>query len=339
MRNMERDTLPLGRRPAEPLDAKRATLAPGQAMEFRVWSELIHQSRGMLHIFLPLLDQGLDAVIHRLTDGEYIPVQVKGRASTVGSVVEVTIRGFSLVDDRALIIAGLLNDDGLGPTLLVVDEGTFKREATHSVFEGVDVYSTDFAMHPTAGTRWEPYLVPREGLAARLLGAALPNSSLEIASDDVGLEPRDRHEEWLGFVGESEVIRRLADNSRLDLFRPFPDLEMVEVLARDNVTGRFAGLQVKAGVCAWHGEAQIDVGEATFVPTPTTLVVCLAWLADANRFSDECLIVPTERLQELAHDNGERLVLLFHPESPERTRLDPYRRRLSELGALIGRIT
>jgi hypothetical protein len=34
--------------------------------------------------------------------------------------------------------------------------------------------------------------------------------------------------------------RRLAESPRLDLFRPFPDLEMVEVLARDNVTGRFA---------------------------------------------------------------------------------------------------
>ena len=251
----------------------------------------------------------------------------------------MTIRGFSLVDDRALIIAGLLNDDGLGPTLLVVDEGTFKRQATHSVDQGVDVYSTDFAMHPTAGARWEPYLVPRGGLAARLLGTEMPNSSIEIASDDVGLAPRDRHEEWLGFRGELEVIRRLADNSQLDLFRPFPDLEMVEVLARDNVTGQFAGLQVKAGVCAWHGEAQIGVRKATFVPAKTSFVVCLAWITDANRFSDECLLVPTEALPAIAHDNGERLVLLFHPESPERTHLDPYRRKVSELGAVIGEIT
>ncbi len=56
---------------------------------------------------------------------------------------------------------------------------------------------------------------------------------------------QDRHNQWLGFLGESEVLRRLAKNSRLDLFRPFPDMEIVEVLARDNATGRFAGLQVK----------------------------------------------------------------------------------------------
>ena len=105
----------------EPPEARRDTSAPGQAAEFRVWAELIQQSRGMLHIFLPLLDRGLDAVVHRLTDGEYIPLQIKSRGVMVEGMVEVVIRGDSLVDDRALIIAGLLTDDGLGPTLLVVD--------------------------------------------------------------------------------------------------------------------------------------------------------------------------------------------------------------------------
>src|SRR5436309_14230805 len=101
------------------------TSAPGQAMEFRVWTELIQQSRGALHVFLPLLDRGLDAVIHRLTDGQYIPIQVKSRGSTGDDkMLEIVIRGDSLVDDRALIIAGLHSAEDLGPTLLVVDEGT-----------------------------------------------------------------------------------------------------------------------------------------------------------------------------------------------------------------------
>jgi len=64
------------------LTNQRDTVAPGQAMEFRIWAELIQQSRGRLHVFLPLLDRGLDAVIHRLTDGVYIPVQIKGRAAS-----------------------------------------------------------------------------------------------------------------------------------------------------------------------------------------------------------------------------------------------------------------
>src|SRR5437588_2861735 len=107
------------------------TSAPGQAMEFRVWTELIQQSRGALHVFLPLLDRGLDGVIHRLTDGKYIPVQVKSRSETIEGMVGIVIPGSRLVDDHALLIAGLLRDDSLGEMLLVVEEGRFKELADH----------------------------------------------------------------------------------------------------------------------------------------------------------------------------------------------------------------
>src|SRR5690349_16330629 len=102
----------------EDLAQHRDTLASGQAMEFRVWTELIQQSRGMLHIFLPLLDRGLDAVIHRLTDGTYTPVQVKGRAANSVHSFEIMIPASKLVEDSALLIAGKLADEGLGAELL-----------------------------------------------------------------------------------------------------------------------------------------------------------------------------------------------------------------------------
>ena len=305
-----------------------------------MWTELIQQSRGMLHIFLPLLDRGLDGVVHRLTDGEYIPIQVKSRGEMVEGMVEIVIRGDSLVDDRAVIIAGLLTDDGVGPTLLVVDEGTYKRVAAHNVSKGIEVYSAAFSMHPTARTHWRPYLVAREGLAARLLGGEPPVARAEPSDSAVGMKPRDRHDSWLGFLGESEVVRRLAENAQLDLFRPFPDLEMVELLARDNVNGRFVGLQVKTAVPAkLYGEAHIHLQKSTFVPAPSTWVVGLAWFPALGRFAEEFLLVPTEHLREIAVDGGDHFVLNFHPESPERTPLDPYRQRLPELGALVARIT
>ncbi|MHB8614051.1 MAG: hypothetical protein ACYDAL_16755 [Candidatus Dormibacteraceae bacterium] len=308
-------------------------------MEFSIWTELIQQSRGVLHVFLPLLDRGLDAVIHRLTDGEYIPVQVKSRGAMAEGMVEIAVPAVRLVDDRALLIAGLLTDDGLGPMLLVVDEATFKRLAARDVVQGQAVYSAAFSMHPTKATHWLPYLVQRQRLAERVLGAPPPSSVLEAVSVQPGLEPRDRHDQWLGFLGESEVIRRLAENPRLDLFRPFPDLEMVEVLARDNANGRFAGLQVKAAVPARvYGEAHIHVRKASFIPAPTTFVVALAWVPDENRFAEECLVVPTERLVDVAVDGGDRWVLNFHPQSPERTPLDPYRRQLAQLGDLVGQL-
>ena len=154
-------------------------------MEFRIWTMLIEQSRGALHVFLPLLDRGLDAVIHRLTDSAYIPVQVKSRGSTVESMVEIVIRGDSLVDDKALIIAGLHTADDLGPTLLVVDEATYKGMAAHDMSQGKDIYSMGFSMRANKGTHWKPYLVAREHLAERLLGAPPPlDAVLESPGSD-----------------------------------------------------------------------------------------------------------------------------------------------------------
>jgi hypothetical protein len=53
--------------------------AIGQAAEFLVWSNLITQSGGGLHVFLPMLDRGIDAVVHRLGDDAYLAVQVKSK--------------------------------------------------------------------------------------------------------------------------------------------------------------------------------------------------------------------------------------------------------------------
>jgi hypothetical protein len=325
-------------RAIEPL-GRRNTSAPGQAMEFRIWAELIQQSIGGLHVFLPLMDRGLDGIIHRFRDGEYIPVQIKSRGATVEGVVEIVIRGTSLVDDHALLIAGLFTDEGLGPMLLVVDERTFKRLAARVIAEGHEVFSAAFSMHPTKGSHWLPYLVPRDLLAERLLGARPSDSVAEEPPVQEGLEPRDRHNQWLGFLGESEVIRQLAQSPRLDLFRPFPDLEMVEVLARDNMTGNFAGIQVKtATVAELYHEAHIHVHKATLSLAATSWLVALAWRHEERAFHAECLLIPTADLPKVAFDDGTSMVINFHPKSPERTKLDPYRHRLSELGTLVERI-
>src|SRR5438094_865002 len=45
------------------------TDAVGQAGEFLVWAAMVTQSGGGLHVFLPLLDRGIDGLIHRLDDG------------------------------------------------------------------------------------------------------------------------------------------------------------------------------------------------------------------------------------------------------------------------------
>src|SRR5256885_7663360 len=162
-----------------------------------------------------------------------------------------------------------------------------------------------------------------------------PVPALEPAEETV-LAPIDRYARWLGFLGEAEVVRRLAENPSLDLFRPFPDLEMVEVLARSRITYRYCGLQVKTGVPAEArgGEARIAIRKATLMPATSTSIVALAWMAEQRQFADEFLLIPTTELAGVAVDDGVHLFLNFHPHSQERTRLDPYRRPLSDLGQL-----
>jgi hypothetical protein len=314
------------------MSERRDTSGPGQALEFEIWSDLIKQSQGALHVFLPLLDRGLDAVLHRFTDGRYIPIQVKGRGQMSEGMVEIVVRGDSLVDDDALLIGSAMFDVP-NQLDLVVTERTFKHLAAHEVSQGHDVYSAAFSMHPDH-SHWRPYLVPRAELAERILEMSA-TEAVERLTPDL-LKPVERHNQWLGFLGESEVIRRLAESPRLDLFRPFPDLEMVEVLARDNVTGRFAGIQVKtATVAAQYHEAHIHVRKATLSAASTTWLVGLAWREETVAFDGECLLIPAADIPKVAFDDGPAVVINFHPSSPERTLLDPYRKRLIDLGRLI----
>src|SRR5947209_19199893 len=145
-----------------------------------------------------MLNRGLDAVVHRLTDCEYIPLQVKSKSSAVNGFVEIVIPASELVDDRALIIAGLLTPEGLGQKLLVVDEKSFKSLAARSVVQGVEVYAAAFSMD-SATSHWRPHLVPRERLAARLLGSSPPAPALG-PWDETFLPPIDRYARWLGFL-------------------------------------------------------------------------------------------------------------------------------------------
>jgi hypothetical protein len=283
-------------------------------------------------VFLPLLDRGLDAVLHRFTDGRYMPIQVKGRSQVHHDMVQIVVKAESLVDDDALLI-GAFSLDTDNQLDLIIDERTFKRLATHSVSDGHEVYEVAFSMHP-GRSRWRPYLIARTQMAEHILGMA-PSEAFQRLDPDL-LKPSERHHSWLGFLGEAEVVRRLAESSRLDLFRPFPDLEMVEVLVRDNVTRSFAGLQVKAATVAHPTEeAQFHVRKSTLSHAANTWLVCLAWWQEASAFDSECLLIPATDVPQIGTDAGPGFEIFFNPKNPQRTRLDPYRSRLAEMDRLI----
>ncbi len=286
------------------------TSASGQVFEFRLWAALTEQSRGSLHIFLPVTDRGVDALVHRIPDDRYVLVQAKSRTTLMDGEVHLVVWADSIADDEVVIVAGLVVDGGLGPMCLVVRAGEFKRLAEHSFHEGKAIYSMEFGMRPRSDSRWLPWLVPPERLATRF------GVSIE-ALEAVPEEPRPEWRSDLGFLGESEVARRLAEAGELNLFRPFPDLETVELAVLHLSTRRVVGLQVKTvDVTQAKLRATVNIRGSSFRSSPTTYFVVLGWLRDESRFHERCLLIPSEKVRELAHDDGRgHLELEFHGDS------------------------
>lgn len=315
----------------EPWTGREAS-ASGQVFEFRLWALLTEQSRGGLHVFLPLADRGIDALVHRLSDGEYLPVQAKARSTLIDGEVHLVVSADSLQDDRALLVSGLITEGGLGPTMLVVSEGDFKRLADLSSANGRPVYSMGFGMKPRSRSRWLPYLVPAERLAERFGISPM----VAAAAEEGAPSPVWRSEQ--GFLGESEVTRLLAVDGELDLFRCFPDLETAELVALHLNSRRVIGLQIKTiGVDPDHPAGTVSILASSFRPSPTTWFVVLGWLRDEKRFHEECLFIPSEEIPGVCEPSERTGHLDFdwHPGSPVATHLDRFRRPLSTLAAEV----
>jgi hypothetical protein len=95
--------------------------------EFLVWAPLITQSGGGLHIFLLVLDRGLDSVIHRLDDGAYLALQVKTKTYLNGPEAVIALYEPHLFTPDQIVIGVHLAGDHLGAFVLVVDAATFKK--------------------------------------------------------------------------------------------------------------------------------------------------------------------------------------------------------------------
>jgi hypothetical protein len=296
--------------------------------EFRLWAALVEQSRGGLHVFLPLSDRGIDALVHRLSDGTYFRVQAKGRASLVDGEVHLVVWAAGLVDDEALLVSGLVVEGGLGPTMLVVPVREFKQLAALTSANGIAVYSTGFGMRPRSDSRWLPWLVPAERLVERF-GVAT-GVEAGVAEE---LVPRPTWRSDVGFLGEAEVVRLLAQGTELNLFRPFPDLETAEVVAVHLESRRVLGIQVKTvGVDAMHPSQSVSVLASSFRPSPDTYVVVLAWLRDEGTFHEECLFIPSEQVLVIAQPDASReFKFEWHPGSGAHSQLDKYRTRRADL--------
>src|SRR5260370_7691782 len=201
--------------------------------------------------------------------------------------------------------------------VLVGPESKFRELASHDVVDGGEYLTAAFEMHGGGKSRWAPVLVERERVGERLGSAAVlirERDESELLGVDSGRE---------GFLGEMEVIRRLAEAEALNLFRPFPDLETVEVLARHVDSGRFLGLRVKtAGWDREHAEERVYMRRSSFDPFPTTYVCVLMWDRSAARFGDDCLLIPSEDMVGLVQVEAEALPPPPQPPTPPPPPLD-----------------
>jgi len=300
--------------------------ASGQVFEFRLWALLTEQSRGQLHVFLPLTDRGIDGLVHRHSDDAYISVQAKCRSQLHDGEVQIAVWADSLRDENALLVSGLISDGGLGPTLLVVPEGEFKRLAYLTSNNGKPVYAAEFGMRPRSDSKWMPWLVPTDRLAERF---GISPSVQQVAEA--------RPPEWrsdIGFLGESETTRLLATAGDLNLFRPFPDNETAELAALDLGTRRVIGLQIKTvEVAKGRMRAAVHIYAPSFRPSPTTYFVVLAWHSDERRFDDECLLIPSEQIGGLCGQSDSRGHISFEwdPGSTAGGELATYRCDIGDL--------
>jgi hypothetical protein len=269
--------------------------------------------------------------VHRLTDGVYIPIQAKDRSKLADGEVHLVVQAASVVHNDVVIVGGELVEGGMGPTTLVVPVPDFKRFANLSSNDGKPVYSMEFGMRPRSDSRWLPWLVPTERMAERL------GVSLEAALEEAYAEPLPEWRSDVGHLGESEAVRRLAEDGNLNLFRPFPDSETVELAVLHRVTRRVAGLQIKTvDVSAGRLRATVDVLASSFRPFPSTYFVVLGWRRDESRFHEEFLLIPSVEVQEFARDDGRgHLEFQFHASPIDPDPLRKYRCGLGELRRLV----
>jgi hypothetical protein len=305
----------------------------GQAAEWLVWTQLTVGSP--LHVFLPLRDMGIDAVVHVPGTDVSVAVQVKSRHVLEDGKLHLLVRDHELRDPRAVIVAVVYDSASraLNDTAICVDVPTFRdlafprRGSDHG-------YQASIPYPPPPGTRWHPFATALDSLAARICPTTLPSPAPPLLSPPLPVD----HGSDVGYRAEARLLALLAEDARLNSFKAFPDLEMAEYLVRHVDTGVILAIQVKAvSVDADHPRRTVKVPPGTFRPTPSTHVTVFAEHRDDRTAHPVCLLIPSTAIGDLLdeHADGE-LTLSWDPDS---TRHDagvaPYRCPTTELPGRI----
>ncbi|MCA1696497.1 MAG: hypothetical protein LC749_18225, partial [Actinobacteria bacterium] len=141
----------------------------GQVVEWLVWSTLVAQSQGELHIFLPTHDLGVDAVVRRPVADRAVAVQVKGRTDLNEGVYRIHVQadeagpGVVLVAVLAEVAALRLD-----ARVLLVPMSEVAARAPLLRWGRRMAYSVELPWPPGRASHWHEFAVPLEELGERL---------------------------------------------------------------------------------------------------------------------------------------------------------------------------
>ncbi len=306
----------------------------GQVAEFLVWTALMLPSP--LHVFLPLRDMGIDGIVRVPGTDIATAIQVKSRHVLRDGKIHLLVRDHELGDPHAVIVAVVLNaaQRALHDTAICVDVPTFVDLGfrRHGSDHG---YQASIPFPPDSSSRWLPFAVRIDDLAQRVV------PSLAQAAGFVPLPPPSRRPPQagldVGYRAEARLLALLAEDGRLNTFKAFPDLEMVEYCVRHVKTGGIAGIQVKAiSVDAAHPHGTIKVPPHTFRPTPNTWFTVFAERRDDESLHPTCLLIPSMDVGDLLIDHAGERSFQWDPDSARHdASVAPYRIATAELAVRL----
>ena len=274
--------------------------ALGQVGEWLIWTQLVSVSDGDLHVFLPLQDRGIDAIVHRISTDQYVPVQVKVQSwrSDGRRGLELGVTPDELADDRAFLVATHveIDDPALRDPVLVVPAPVFKAHAhVEQQAPGV-VYRTWVGLPPRPESPWAPHCY-----APGAIGDALAPAAAEPGEEGGRGMPVSTTPAWeqLGHRAEMELLRRAADCEAVNTFKAHPDLEPNEYLVYNLQTRSVTGIQVKAAsLPAGKSEAPVDLLRRPLRPSPTTWFVIFLADEGSTEFLPDCAVIPSTVVAE-----------------------------------------
>jgi len=112
------------------------------------------------------------------------------------------------------------------------------------------------------------------------------------------------------------------------------------VVVLHELSRRVLGIQVKTiGVDKQHPHNTVDIDMVSFRPSVTTTVVVVAWDRDQAVFCDQCLVIPSMEVGQIAAVRRGHLRFAFNPHPDHAGKLDSYRRPLDQLGPIVLELT